>query len=445
MKLNNRIVVFFLCLISQLPLVGQNNDIEYVPEGRLQFKNKVYNEKIHTVSLHKSQISSGLPIISLGGGERLELSFDDFSMSAEDLNYKIIHCDYNWEPTDLQYYQYITGLEEPFFSDFTYSTAFNQSYIHYSLSIPNTDVQFRISGNYLIYVYRNGDPSKLLLSYKFYVTENRIKLNTDIHPAFNPGDRNTKHEIDFSINHEKYQIINPADAIKVTLMQNNREDNAIKNLKPLFISNNTLDYNYNGENTFWAGNEQRFVDLRNLSQRTENIAGFVNRTDSIHVFLEPMATRRMHRQGDLRGTLYGGRQIGSTSFNHTSSTDIDYCMIYFYLEMEKKDPNGDYYIFGELSNYVLNNQFKMTYEPEKKRYRLAAYMKQGFYNWLIMYSKDGVTADVNKIEGSYIETENIYSILVYHDDITANYTKLIKYETYSYPSDQNQIRLRIGQ
>lgn len=417
-----------------------NNEIEYVPANRLEYRNKIYNDSIHTVNFHKRGTNAGLPIINLGGGERLELTFDDFSMKVEDLNYKIVHCDNEWKPTQLEYYQYITGNEEPFIFDYTFSTSFNQPYIQYQLLLPNEDVKFRLSGNYLIYVYRNGNPSKLLLSYRFYVTEDKVKINARVHPAFSPAYRNKKHEIDFSINYEKYQIINPADAVKVTLIQNNRTDNAITDLKPLFVSNNTLEYNHNGPNTFWAGNEQRFADLRNLNLKSENIDGFINRTDSIHVFLEPMKERRTHQQGNLRGTLYGGRVIGSKSFNHTSSSDIDYCMAYFYLEREYADPVGEFYVFGELSNYELSERFKMTYEEEKKRYRLAVYLKQGFYNWQILYSKDGAKGDVNKIEHSFTETENSYTILVYHKDITADYTRLIKHTTLFFPSQQSQFR-----
>ncbi len=417
-----------------------DEDYDYAQESTLEYKNKIYNDQIHTLNFHKRGNSSGLPVINLNGGERLLLTFDDFSMKVEDLNYRIVHCDYDWKPTDLQYFQYISGNEEPFIYDLTFSTAFNQSYIQYSLSIPNDDVKFKASGNYLVYVYRNGDPSKLLLSHQFYVTEDRVQLKAYVHPAFSPSYRNKKHEIDFSIDHSKYPIINPSDAVKVTLLQNNRTDNAITDLKPLFVSNNTLEYNHNGPNTFWAGNEQRFADLRNLSQKTEGINGFVNRTDSVHVFLEPMKTRRMHRQGNLLGSIYGGRVIGSTAFNHTGASDIDYCIVYFYLEQEIEDPNGSYYVFGELSNNTLDDKFKMEYDSERKRYRLATYLKQGYYNWLVMYSKDGITGDVQRIEGSFIEAENSYSILVYHKDITADYTRLIKHSTLFYPSKQSQFR-----
>jgi hypothetical protein len=157
-----------------------------------------------------------------------------------------------------------------------------------------------------------------------------------------------------------------------------------------------------------------------------------------------MKERRMHRQGNLLGSLYGGRVIGSKSFNHTTASDIDYCMVYFYLNQENEDPNGDFYVFGELSNFEFSERFKMIYEPEKKRYRLAAYLKQGMYNWQILYSKDGITGDVNRIENSFKDAENSYSILVYHKDITADYVRLIKHTALFFPSEQSQFHFNLN-
>ena len=114
-----------------------DDEIEYVPEFRLEYRNRIYNDKIHTVNFHKGGSSAGLPIINLNGGEKLELAFDDFSMKVEDLNYKIVHCDNEWNPSEIEYFQYITGSDEPFLNNYTFSTAFNQSYVHVFFPLEN--------------------------------------------------------------------------------------------------------------------------------------------------------------------------------------------------------------------------------------------------------------------------------------------------------------------
>ena len=69
-------------------------------------------------------------------------------------------------------------------------------------------------------------------------------------------------EIDFTIYHDNLNILYPNEEVKVVIMQNNRWDNAIRNLKPLFIRDRMLVYDYNKENVFVAGNEFRYFDNR---------------------------------------------------------------------------------------------------------------------------------------------------------------------------------------
>ena len=49
------------------------------------------------------------------------------------------------------------------------------------------------------------------------------------------SDRDTKHEIDFTVYHPNIVISNPFSEIKVIVKQNNFEATKIDNLKPRFI------------------------------------------------------------------------------------------------------------------------------------------------------------------------------------------------------------------
>ena len=82
------------------------------------------------------------------------------------------------------------------------------------------------------------------------IIENMININMNIKKATLSADRKTKHEIDFSINHPNFNIPDPFSQIKIVIKQNNKDDNAIRDLSPMYIRNNTLIYDYNEENTF---------------------------------------------------------------------------------------------------------------------------------------------------------------------------------------------------
>ena len=86
---------------------------------------------------------------------------------------------------------------------------------------------------------------------------------------------------------------------------------------------------------------------------------------------------------------------------------------------------GDVYVYGELSDWRLNEKFKMTYIPERKLYYLAVKLKQSYYNY--HYVVPGLDGGVEYAytEGNHSETENDYTILIYHKDAFYGYDRLI--------------------
>ena len=67
------------------------------------YDNVSLDESIATVILQKNiGIYDPSPIINLGTNETLKLSFDKLEPQNEFLNYSMIHCDRNWEPSNLQ-------------------------------------------------------------------------------------------------------------------------------------------------------------------------------------------------------------------------------------------------------------------------------------------------------------------------------------------------------
>src|SRR5690606_27411909 len=117
-------------------------------------------------------------------------------------------------------------------------------YTNYRLSLPNKNLRFKISGNYLLKVFRDDDPEHLVLTRRFMVYEEVVHAGGQVRRATRVEDNLTKQEVDFTINHSGYLIQDPFKDLKVTLMQNQRWDNAITSLKPQFIQNSQLVYNY---------------------------------------------------------------------------------------------------------------------------------------------------------------------------------------------------------
>ena len=433
------IALLFSLLVYASTFAQTESEVEYVPESRFENKNQTYEDDIHSMSLTRMGNTSTLPYIRLRGNERLTLRFDDFSNRQDDINYRIVHCESNWETSNIPFRYYARGIEEGFLLNYQYSRTLNQSFVSYSLEIPNDDIQLTQSGNYVIYIYRNGKINKPILSHRFYVTEDQVEIEMDIHRAFDPMYRDKKQELDFSISHEKYPIINPDQSLKVVLLQNQRWDNAITDLKPLFIEGSKLTYNYDGENTFWAGNEYRYFDIRNTNIRSENVDGFVKRIDTTHIFLDKAEPKKSHNAMDGPNNLYGGYQIGSSMGFDNTFTDTDYAQVYFYINAEYENPNGKYYAFGGFTNFEHNEKYRYTYNEEKKRYELQVYLKQGLYNWHHHFVRNGNhVGELKQMEGNYAITNNQYTLLVYHRPFGQDFDRLIKVAVYTFPNPSSE-------
>ncbi|MDB0055446.1 DUF5103 domain-containing protein, partial [Bacteroidia bacterium] len=128
------------------------------------YENTNYSPKVKTVLLQKDlSIYDPSPVISLNSGDRLKLSFDLFSTNSEFFNYTFVHCNRNWEASDLQQMEYISGNLMGEITSISFSTNTYQKYTHYALNFPTTGMGLTKSGNYILKVFRNFDETDLVL------------------------------------------------------------------------------------------------------------------------------------------------------------------------------------------------------------------------------------------------------------------------------------------
>ncbi|MFN3446576.1 MAG: type IX secretion system plug protein domain-containing protein, partial [Bacteroidia bacterium] len=209
----------------------------------LRYENQIFDTRVKTVVLTKAGTDDRYPIIALNSNDQLELSFDILGNKNDYFQYTLIHCDANWNPTSLGQNEYLRGLTFDNITDFKYSTNTYVKYVHYNLLLPNENMKPIFAGNYLIKVYRNFDEEELVLTRRMMILNPAVSIDGVAKPATLAQHRFTKQEVGFSVNYRGSNIPDPYKDVNVVLMQNGQWDNTITGLKPLFIRDNTLDYN----------------------------------------------------------------------------------------------------------------------------------------------------------------------------------------------------------
>ncbi|MDP2336524.1 MAG: DUF5103 domain-containing protein [Bacteroidota bacterium] len=416
------IFVFLHIILTLNSWASKKNDKYY-------YQNAVYHDEIKSVQLYRVGNELSNPEIELGSDAKLVLKFDELAEDVKSYSYTLIHCDVNWNESFIQQSEYLAGFPDNPVTDYAMSFNTTVKFVNYQVQIPNDDCTPKYSGNYALVVFEDNNRENLVLIQRFYVVEPKVRIEGQVKKAtFDPFNGENQ-EVDFKIINDQLKLLNPAEDIKVVLVQNRRWDNAILDLKPNFIRDNVLDYDYNKENVFPGGNEFRYFDIRTKRYNGENVGEIKFIRPYYHVSLLPDVIRSNKNYSpykEMNGNFVIESQDRVTDFD----TECDYMFVHFSLPMESQLVGGTVNVFGALTGWNANKSNEMKWNFESARYELSMLLKQGYYNYQYVYVPEGARkADSVNLEGTFFITENDYQIFAYYRDQASRYDRLVGFLT----------------
>jgi len=388
------------------------------------YDNNVYNPAIKTVEFYNTKKEPSFPIINLNSAEQVQLAFDDLRGGVRNYYYSIEHCDGDWNSSNLSPTQYLQNFTEDKIVDYTYSSATFQKYTHYTIKFPNEYIKPKISGNYILRVYEDDDPTKTILTRRFYVLNSKVTVSGEVVASSDMDNRAHNQKINFQIDYGTLKVQNPNTDIRAWVMQNQRNETGSFTTQPQYIRGSQLIYGDLSTNEFPGGNEFRHFDTRSLKLNSDRVSRIYRDTANSVVLLTDVSRNLPNYTFlyDNDGQFYPLNQDGTDP-----TIDADYAHMFFSLTAGKTGTDGSAYIVGKFNDYKLDEHSKLDYDDKGKFYT-HLFLKQGVYDYQYVWVDNATKKpDYTFLEGSYFDTENKYQLLVYYHPPAAQWEELVGY------------------
>jgi len=409
-----KILIALIALISSTVYSQNINDVN----DNSNFKDACFSDRIKSVQLVKTGDNFADVVIALNSAETVTLTFDevhDYNNPDGDYYYTIEHCDADWKKDNLITSEYMTGFQEIRLDEIEYSQGTNVSYRNFKLTLPNTEKKLKVSGNYLIKVFERDNKNPVILK-GFSIVEPLTGTNVGFMPPLN---RTCMQQLDIKVSLQSLKVLDPRVNLKVRVERNFARIPQTQNPAPAFIQPGLINYTLPEKNTFQGVNEFRTFDIRSLGYSGQGVAS-IKMTDHVELTHDTEKTSYI-ASNDVNGKFL----IGSDRYTNVD-TQAEYAKVSFSLS-PKSDFEGRIFLFGELTNWSISEKYEMLHNETS--YSCTVLLKQGYYNYTYVTVDSNGNIDMAAIDGCFYDTENLYSVYVYHKAPSDKYDRLVGFKT----------------
>ncbi len=397
------------------PLASQNSGERYI--SRLMVPGQLpAPQSIQSVQLHRKGDTNNPPVIKLGTNEKLVLAFDELSDLSGQFRVTFTHHNKDWEISNLPSNWYMEGNNELIIGEGQRNRLSAPVYHHYSKQFPGNDVQFIVSGNYMLHV-ADFESGTRLFSLPFFVTENEGKLTSWVETLYNAGERNNALERPFSEFEYPEFIENPEFYLSFHFSQNRFWGDTKQSVNVDFSDKEFAEFHLSEQKAFPANYDFITLPLNDLSADGQKIIDFqpdftppriILREDILNFSSTP-------RQG--WNSTYGAPQ---------TNRDAQYAQVRFrFTDGGQFTQRQGVYLVGDFNQWLLSDDQRLAYNEDSGYWETSALIKEGTYTYKYAI-KSGEEIDDLTLSDTITRRDQEYTSFVYYRDPDMQYDRLLQ-------------------
>lgn len=371
----------------------------------------IADPRVSTLQVVARQRWQQMPIIDLTRGERVDIDFDDLSHGQRRLAYRVEHCEPDWtRSTEIFESDCIDGFQDGnLIEDIAESVGTNTLYTHYHLSLPNDRCRLKMGGNYRVTIYDDGDDRRPTVAVAdFMALEPQMRIALEITANTDLGAHSRYQQLTAELDYGGTRVVDPAREIQTVFIQNRRWSSRVTSPAPTYTRPTGLAWTHCRDLVYEAGNEYHKFETLDPTHTTLGLEDVGWDGQHYHAWLwadEPRANYVYDEDAN-------GAYLIRNSDNREVETTTEYIRVHFTLQIPRR--MSDIYIDGDWTHGQLSPQYLMGWNPETSRYEATVTLKQGYYNYQYLSRRADGSARPLDTEGSYWQTDNAYTALVYH-------------------------------
>lgn len=379
------------------------------------------SQSVRTIQLYPAQDERSLPVTTLNEGPPLTLEFDLMADEGRSLTVRFIHYDRNWR-RDLSPNQALESYTDDALVEYQSSRGTQVDYTHYTYQFPNDDIQFRVSGNYVLQVTERGLRDSVLFEQPFFVTEGEGTLETGAERIPIPGQQQPSVRPLARFTPPQRLQGNPF-GYSACFLRNGRFDDLRCEGRPLLSSQPRLQFEVDRRRAFAPIPSDYALDLGNL-----RVSPQIERTDRTvspyRVLLEPDYAR--FSGGTIDAFLNGqivvreaveGRLDPALTAEYVRTT-------FAYVPPDEQPLPGGLTVAGSFSGMNPARGTAMDWRSGRGRYEGEVLLKQGRYQYFYEPGTPALKEELRRMQS--IRRQSTYTTFLYYEDLSEGTDRLLQ-------------------